>query len=142
MRFDPAAVYVGAVERAAVVEVVLAAAADQDRVIARDRHVVQEDVRYGTATDGHPPGAEREALPRASAPGADHQRRSPLDDIVQLDLLELTRLAQLVGRRRRPRRRIGVGQERTTPLAVVSALVVGKTALWAVLSQSRRLRLF
>src|SRR5581483_4125831 len=62
VRFDSAAVDVGPVQRAAVVEVVLTAAPDQDRVVARDRHVIQEDVRDRTATDGHPPGAQREGL--------------------------------------------------------------------------------
>src|SRR5579859_3672469 len=49
---DPLPVDVGAVERAAVVEVVFAAAADEDRVVAGNGHVVEEDVGVGPAPDG------------------------------------------------------------------------------------------
>src|SRR4051812_17108152 len=47
VRLDPPAVDVGAVERAQVVEVEVAAAAHEQRVVARDRHVVEEDVGVG-----------------------------------------------------------------------------------------------
>ena len=73
---DPAAVDVGAVQRAAVVEVVVAAAADEDRVVARDGHVVEEDVAVGPAADREPVVLEREALAGPPAAGADHQRRA------------------------------------------------------------------
>ena len=48
---DPAPVHVGPVERAQVVEVELVAAADDQRVVARDRDVVEEDVGVGPAAD-------------------------------------------------------------------------------------------
>ena len=48
---DPLAVHVGAVQRAAVVEEPLAAARAEDRVVARDGHVVEKDVGRLAAAD-------------------------------------------------------------------------------------------
>src|SRR3954469_11159317 len=63
VRLDAVAVDVGAVERAEVVEEVIAAAAHEQGVVARHRDVVEEDVRVGPAADRHPLGAEGKALP-------------------------------------------------------------------------------
>src|SRR5580704_18505519 len=133
MRLDPAAVDVGAVERPAVVEKVVLSPPYENGVVTGDGDIVEKDVRHRTAADRDPSRAERKALTGAPPAGADHQRRASLDDIVQLDLLELAGLAQLVRSRGRPRRRIGMRQERAAPLTVVGALVVGKAALWTVL---------
>src|SRR3954447_6122897 len=70
---DPPAVHVGAVQRPQVVDVVAVLALDQQRVVAGYGHVVQEDVGVGRASDGHALALDREALPRATPAGADHQ---------------------------------------------------------------------
>src|SRR6201999_3025093 len=56
VRLDAVAVDVAAVQRAEVVEVVVAGATDEQRVVARDRHVVEEDVRVRAPADRHPVG--------------------------------------------------------------------------------------
>src|SRR5680860_978234 len=67
VRLDPPAVDVGAVERAEVVDVEAVAAADQQRVVARDRDVVEEDAGVRAAADADPVLGHREALPGAAA---------------------------------------------------------------------------
>src|SRR5918912_3882580 len=74
VRLDPVAVDVGAVERAEVVEVVVAAAADEQGVVARDGDVVEEDVGVGAPADRHAVGVEREALADSPAAGTDDER--------------------------------------------------------------------
>src|ERR1700748_3775015 len=54
VRVDPAAGHVGPVERAGVVQVPLAVAAHQHRVVARDGHVVEEDLGVRRAPDRQP----------------------------------------------------------------------------------------
>ena len=54
VRLDPAPVDVGAVERAEVVDVEAVAAADQQRVVAGDGDVVEEDAGVGAAADADP----------------------------------------------------------------------------------------
>src|SRR4051794_13297190 len=68
---DAPPVDVGAVERAGVVQEPAAGAVHQDRVVARDGHVVEEDLGIGVAADRHALAVERERLARAPAAGAD-----------------------------------------------------------------------
>src|SRR5205823_4623040 len=109
--FDAPSVDIGAVERAAVVEEVVGPALDEDRVIAGDGDVVEEDVAVGAATDAHAVLLQRKALAGAAASGPDHERRAAGDDVAELDLLDLTGLADFVARGSRARRRLGLGQE-------------------------------
>src|SRR5947209_17791158 len=51
---DPAPVHIGAVQRPEVVQVVVLAAAHQDRVVAGNRHIVEEDVGLRSAADREP----------------------------------------------------------------------------------------
>src|SRR5919197_2081700 len=53
VRLDPAPVDVGAVERAGVVQEPPVGAVDEDGMVARDGHVVEEDLRIGRAPDRH-----------------------------------------------------------------------------------------
>src|SRR5437763_906117 len=59
VRLDPPAVDVGAVERAEVVEVQVAAAAHEQRMVAGDGDVVEEDVGVRPAADAHAVAVER-----------------------------------------------------------------------------------
>src|SRR4051794_36199605 len=65
VRLDPAAVHVGPVQRAGVVEEPLAGAADEHGVVARDGHVVEEDLGVGGPADGQPLALQGERLPHA-----------------------------------------------------------------------------
>src|SRR5215208_5852853 len=67
MGFDPAAVDVGAVEGSEIVDVEAVLAADEQRVVARDRDIVEEDARIGSAADRDALVVQGEALPRAAA---------------------------------------------------------------------------
>src|SRR3954454_23390619 len=84
VRLDPVAVHVGAVERAQVVEVEVAAAAHEQRVVARDGDVVEEDARVGPPADRHPVGVEREALADSPASRPDHERRALIGRVVEV----------------------------------------------------------
>src|SRR5687767_4968542 len=66
VRIDPAAVDVGPVQRAGVVEEPVARAAHELRVVARDRHVVEEDLGVGRAPDHHPVALQRVRLADAA----------------------------------------------------------------------------
>jgi len=66
---DPAAVDVGPVERAEVVDVEAVAAADQQRVVAGDGDVVEEYAGVGAAADADPVFTDAEALAGASPAG-------------------------------------------------------------------------
>src|SRR3954464_11997601 len=65
VRLDAAAVDVGPVQRAAIGEVQVAPAAHDERVVAGDRHIVEEDVGVGAPADRHAVAIERKALPHA-----------------------------------------------------------------------------
>src|SRR5581483_6332063 len=98
VRLDPAPVDVGAVERAEVVDVEAVPATDDQRVVPRDRDVVEEHSRVRGAPDAHPVAVDREALARTAAAGADHERGPRLVDLLlDVDRLVLTGLAHLVG---------------------------------------------
>src|SRR5215210_8156184 len=70
VRVHPPAVHVGAVERAGVVEEPVTPAAHERRVLARDRHVVEEHVGLRRAPDRHPLARQGEGLAHAAAAGA------------------------------------------------------------------------
>src|SRR5579871_1813111 len=133
VRLDPPPVHVCPVQRAAVVEVVVAAASDEHRVVAGNRDVVEEDVAVRPASDREAVAVERKALARASSPRADHERGSPAGYVAQIEHFEFSGLTDLVGGRRGPGRRLGSGEERPTALAVVGAVGIGKAALRAML---------
>src|ERR1035437_6200328 len=80
-----------------------------------------------------PRGFHRKPLTGPPPPGPDHQRRPPGDHILELYQFQLAGLADLVGRCRRARRRLGLGRECTASLAVVGAVCIGEAALWTVL---------
>src|SRR5436305_326244 len=63
----------------------------------------------------------------------DHERRPARYDILELDLLDLARLAHLVGGGGRPGRGVRLAQERAAALAVIGARIVDGAALWTVL---------
>src|SRR5512133_3567804 len=135
VRFDPMPVDVGAVQRAEVVEVVVAAALDEQRVVARDGDVVEEDVGVRAPADRHAVVVEREGL--ADAPAAcpdDHRSALVRDDLLDVDRHELAGLVDAVGRRRR----LAAGpllaraEERPALLAVVGSVGVDEAALRAV----------
>src|SRR3954453_22470320 len=136
VRLDAMAVDVGAVERAEVVEGVVAAAAHEEGVVARDGDVVEEDVRVGAAADRHAVGVQREALADAPAARADDERGALVgDDVADVDRYELTGLVDAVrrggglARRGLLARRAQVG---AAARAVVRALGVDEAALRAV----------
>src|SRR5215218_6824775 len=140
LRVHPLAVHVGAVERARVVEQPVAGAAHERRVLARDRHVVEEDVGLGRAPDRHPLASERERLPDPATAGADDQRAALGGDVADVDGLELARLVVDHVRRRRHvlLRRLRGALEGTAFRAVVGRLGYDEAALRAV---ARHLRL-
>src|SRR3954454_4536802 len=137
VRLDPVAVDVGAVERPEVVEVEVAAAAHEQGVVARDRHVVEEDVGVRPAADRQPVAVEREALADAPAARADDEYGAVLRGVVEVDRDELAGLADAVGRGRRVapgvvllRRR--AAEEVAAALAVVGAVRIDEAAVGAV----------
>src|SRR5690242_3995900 len=133
MGLDPPAIDIGAVQRSQVVDVEALVAADEQGVVARHSHVVQEDAGLRGAADRDPVAVEGEALPRPPPARADHQRRAvALDHLVDVDLVHLARLVDRVGHRRRlvlPFRTREVG---AALLAVVGPLGVDEIALGAV----------
>src|SRR3954453_2130473 len=152
VRLDAAAIDVGAVERPEVVEVEVAAAPHEQRVVARDRHVVEEDVGVRPAADRQPVAVEREALADAPAARADDEYGAVLRGVVEVDRYQLAGLADAVRRGRRVAAglvllRRGASKEVAAPLAVVRAVGVDEAAVGAVqrhgaagpLARSRRL---
>src|SRR5438093_10124314 len=136
VRLDPPAVDVGAVERAEVVEVEVAAAADEQGVVARDRDVVEEEVGVRAPADRHPVAVEREALADPSAARADYEHRAVGGRVVEVDRDELAGLPHAV---RRGRRLAGVllgrgptAEEVPAALAVVRPVGVDEAAVRAV----------
>src|SRR3954447_10682402 len=123
VRLDAPPVDVGAVQRAEVVEVEVAATAHEQRVVARDGDVVEEDVGVRPAPDRHAVAVEREALPHAAAARADDQDRPVLGGVVEVDRDELAGLAHAVGGGRRLTR-LGVLLRDATAEEVPAALAV------------------
>src|SRR5690242_627380 len=74
VRLDPAAVHVGAVQGAGIIQEPFAGASYEHGVVARDGHVVEEDLGVRGASDGQPLALEGERLADAPAAGANHQR--------------------------------------------------------------------
>src|SRR5579875_2446933 len=134
VRVDAVAVDVGAVQRAAVVEVVVAASAHDERVVAGHGDVVEEDVVLRPPTHRDPVTGERKALARTASAGADHERRAPRDHARELDRLQLAGLADPVGGRAHARRLLARGQKGAAALAVARTVIVGEAALGTVLS--------
>src|SRR3954469_17411080 len=62
VRLDPAPVHVGAVQGAGIIQEPLAPASYEHGVVARDGHVVEEDLDVRGASDGQPLALERERL--------------------------------------------------------------------------------
>ena len=109
VRLDPAAVHVGPVERAEVVDVEAVAAPHQQRVVARHGHVVEEDVGVGAPADRPALAREGERLADAPAARADDERGALVGHLVEVDRTELAGLVDLVGRGRARRPRLGLG---------------------------------
>src|SRR4051794_20524528 len=133
---DAVAVDVRAVERAEVVEVVVAAPAHEQGVVAGHGHVVEEDVGIRPAADGHAVGVQREALADPPAAGADDERGALVgNDVADVDRHELAGLVDAVrgggglARRGLLTRRAEV---RAAARAGVRALGVDEAALRAV----------
>jgi hypothetical protein len=106
---------------------------DQQRVVARNGHVVQEDRGVGRAPDRDPFLFNREALPRAPATGADHEGGARLADLrVDVDRRVLTRLIDLVGHRRGLVGSLGPSEVGAALLAVIGALGVDEAAFRTV----------
>src|SRR3954453_17627193 len=133
---DAVAVDVRAVQRAEVVGGVVAAAGQEQGVVAGDGDVVEEDVRVRPAADRHAVGVQREALADAPAARADDERGALVgDDVPDVDRHELTGLVDAVrrggglARRGLLARRAQVG---AAARAVVRALGVDEAALRAV----------
>src|SRR4051794_6726592 len=120
--FDPAAVDVRAVQRAQVVDVEPVPAPYDQRVVARDGHVVQEQRGVGSAADAHAVRVDGEALPGPAAARANDEGRPGLVDLLlDVDRLVLPGLADLV-RRRRGILALGTREVGPALLAVVCAL--------------------
>src|SRR4051812_39317694 len=134
MGLDPAAVHVGAIQRAEVVDVEAVAAADQQRVVAGHGHVVQEDLGVGAAADSHALAGHVERLPRPAAARADHQRGPLARDLFEVDGLELPSLVYLVdlGGVAAALALLRLTEEGAALLAVVGALGLDEAAPRAV----------
>src|SRR3954447_1469712 len=133
VRLDPPAVHVGAVQRSEVVDVVAVLAVNQQRVVARDGDVVEEHPGVRSSPDRNSLGVDREALARAPAARADHERSPRLVDLfVDVHRLVLAGLVDPVGHRRGFFSPLWTAEVRTALLAVVGALGVDEPALGAV----------
>src|SRR3954454_4959704 len=91
VRLDPALVHVRAVQRAEVVDVDAVAPAHEQRVVARDGHVVEEHLGVGAAADRHLIALDEERLAGAAAAGADDECGLGARDLIRVERLELTR---------------------------------------------------
>src|SRR5919202_2221268 len=134
VRVDPAAAHVGAVERARVVEIPLAGAAHEHRVVARDRDVVEEDLRLRGAPDGQALAAQRERLADAPAAGADDERAALRGHVAHVDRPQLAGLLvdDVGGRRDVVARRLVRPLEGAALGAVVRRLTDDEAAFGAV----------
>src|SRR5918997_2252552 len=102
VRLDPATIDVGPVQGSGVVQVPRARSPHEHGMIARDGHVVEEDLGVGGAADRQPLALERERLPDLAAAGADHQGTRRRRDVTDVDRPQFTGL--LVDHVRRGRR--------------------------------------
>src|SRR3954447_6903181 len=91
-RLDPLAVDEGAVEAALVLDPEAAPLADEQRVLARHGHVVEEDVAVGGASDHRALAGRPERLARAAAARADDECGA-----LEPHLLRARRLLDLLG---------------------------------------------
>src|SRR5215213_8889436 len=135
---DAAAVDVGAVERAGVVEVPLARAAHELGVVARDRDVVEEDRGVGRAPDHHPLAAQGERLPDPPAARADDERAALGRDVSDVDRTQLARglVDDVRGRRDVVARGLVGALEGAALGTVVRPLTDDEAALWAMTGHS------
>src|SRR5436305_2787689 len=102
VRLDPPPVHIGPVEGAEVVDVKAVAAPHDQRVVARDGDVVEEDRGVRSSTDAHAVVLDREALARSAAAGADHEGGAGLVHLLlDVDGLVLAGVPDLVGHGRR-----------------------------------------
>src|SRR3954449_2118371 len=90
---DALAVHVGAVQGAEVVDVDPVAPPDQQRVVARYRHVVEEDLGLGAAPDAGLLAVDDEGLARSAAAGADHEGGAVRRHVLRVDRLDVARLS-------------------------------------------------
>src|SRR5687768_17200952 len=82
---DPLPVHIRPVQRAEVVDVDPVAAPDEQRVVARDRHVVEEHLGLGTAADASLVALHLERLAGTSAAAADDEGRGVAADRLRVD---------------------------------------------------------
>src|SRR5215213_8931511 len=132
VRLDPRAVHVCAVERTAVVEVPVVAAAHEQGVVARDGHVVEEHVAVGPTADRQALAVHRKALAGAAPAGADDECGTARDHLFELDGLDLAGLADPVRGRRLMTGPLGDGQVRTALLAVLGSDGIREAAFGAM----------
>src|SRR3954465_8489865 len=84
VRLDPPPVDVRTVQGTRIVEEPVARAPHQHRVVARDGHVVEEDLGVGGTPDDQPLALERERLADAAAAGADDERAAGGRDVTDV----------------------------------------------------------
>src|SRR6478735_3877146 len=137
VRLDSPPVDVGPVQRAGIIQEPLTGASHQHRVIARDGHVVEEDLGVGGAADRQPLALERERLTDPAAAGTDHECASRGRDVADVHRLQLAGV--LVDHVRRGRRVVARlfthADVRAAALAVVGPLRDDEPALRAVTGQ-------
>src|SRR5829696_9042915 len=126
---DPAAVDERAVQRPLVLDEEPAVALDEQRVVARHRDIVEEDVAVGGASDAGAVAARPECLAGAAAARADDER-GPLEAVDGA----LGEVADVVGRQRLRRldRRLALLDQSAAARAVVRGLRVLEPAFLAV----------
>src|ERR1700722_2996565 len=135
MRVDPRAIHVCAVQRTTVVEVPGIAATDQQSVVARNGHVVEEDIGVGAPADAHPLAVDGKALARTPSAGTDHERRPVRGHLAELHRHQLACVVDSVGSGHRlARGSLAARQQRAAARTVVGALVAEKAALGAMQS--------
>src|SRR5215211_350018 len=102
-------------------------------MVARNRHVVEEDLRFRAAADRVALAGQVERLAGATPARADHERGALMGHRVEVHRTKLAGLVHLVDLGRVAARALGlVAEERSALLAVVSTHGVGEAALRAV----------
>src|SRR3989442_9647674 len=134
VRLDAPAVDIGAVQGAEVVDVKAVAPPDEQRVVSRDRHVVEEDVGVRAPADRHPLSLDPETFAGPSAARADHERSALGGDPLEINGLQLAGLADLIGDRGLVFLPLLRGQVGPALLAEVGSLAIYEAALGAVQS--------